>query len=462
MKHPPGPFGHILFGNLRDLRTRVLEFFSSLQKQYGDISTIRFSVRRVSYIQHPDLIHHILQVNSRNYTKSLRYEQLKYLLGNGLLTSEGEFWLRQRRMIQPAFHRQKLQLLADEMRECAEQMLIEWEKADLSKPFNVSNEMMAITLQIVGKTLLNSDVKSEAKNVGDALSFLLKAVNIRTRTPVLLPLWVPLPTHLKIKAAVKTINSVLDKVFESRRKNPTDRYDLLTMLMEVKYEDTGEHMGNKQLRDEVMTLFVAGHETTANALSWTLYLLAKNPEALKKCTEEINNTIGTRKSTFDDLAHLPYLNMVIDESMRLYPPAWIIGRKTIKSDSVGSYKLPSGHNLLISPYALHRDERYWPDPEKFMPERFTAEMVKNRPRNSYLPFGAGPRMCIGNNFAFMEIQIVLIMIMQRFTFTVANQEEVQPEPLITLRPKGGVWLSMKKVNDSEHKNTGFSQSAQNH
>jgi cytochrome P450 len=441
--HPPGPFGNILLGNLKDLRLRVLDFFSGLQEQYGDISTIRFSLRNVSYIQNPDYIQHVLQENNRNYTKSLRYEQLKYLLGNGLLTSEGEFWLRQRRMIQPAFHRHKLQLLADEMADITAKMCDSWTAEFKGKAFNAAAEMMALTLEIVGKTLLNANVRSEAAHVGTALEFLLRSVNVRTRIPVLIPLWIPLPHHLKIKNAVKTINDVLDKVFTERRKNPSDRYDLLSMLMEARYEDTGEQMNNRQLRDEVMTIFVAGHETTANALSWTLYLLALNPGELKKCRDELHAVLANRKPSFDDLQKLKYLTMVIDESLRIYPPAWIIGRKTIKPDKIGNYKIAAGHNLLISPYALHRDKRLWPEPEKFNPSRFEPEEIKKRPKFSYLPFGGGPRLCIGNNFAMMEMQIVLASILQRFDFELARNKKVEPDPLITLRPKGGMWMRIK-------------------
>ncbi len=211
MKFPPGPYGHFLTGNLDDLRNRVLEFFTELPKKYGELSTIRFSIRKVIFVTHPEHIHHILQENNRNYTKSLRYEQLKYLLGNGLLTSEGDFWLRQRRMIQPAFHRQKLQLLTRDMAGCTRSMLDRWEKEFLGKEVNFSNEMMSLTLRIVGKTLLDADVKSDAQNIGEALTFLIRAVNFRTRTPLLLPLWIPTPHHLKIIKSVKTIDDVLKK-----------------------------------------------------------------------------------------------------------------------------------------------------------------------------------------------------------------------------------------------------------
>jgi cytochrome P450 len=442
---PPGPFGHPLFGNLKDLKLHVLEFFSELQENYGDISTIRFSIRKVSYVQSPDFIQHILQENNRNYTKSLRYEQLKYLLGNGLLTSEGEYWLRQRRMIQPAFHKQKLMILCDEMVKCTQESIDEIAKKN-GEEINIAQEMMALTLQIVGKTLLNADVKSEAKNVGNALSFLLKAVNRRARTPVLLPLWVPTPQHIKIKKAVNEINQVLDKVFEDRRNNPSERYDLLSMMMEATYEDTGLQMENKQLRDEVMTLFVAGHETTANALSWTLYLLARYPDELEKCKKEIETVLQGANPTFEMLHELKYLSMVLEESLRMYPPAWIIGRKAIQTDEIGGYKIAPNHNVMISPYALHRDKRFWDEPNKFNPLRFLPDEVKKRPKFAYLPFGGGPRLCIGNNFAIMEMQIVLAMLIQQLNFKLVKNKKVVAEPLITLRPASGIWMKLKSRN----------------
>ncbi len=219
--------------------------------------------------------------------------------------------------------------------------------------------------------------------------------------------------------------------------------------METKYEDTGEHMGNKQLRDEVMTLFVAGHETTANALSWTMELLMRNPEALQKCIREVHEVLNGREPEATDLASLQYMTMVIQESMRLYPPAWIIGRKSIKEDKLGNYEVPSKQNFLICPYVLHRNEQYWENPEAFIPERFLPENSKNRVKNTYLPFGGGPRMCIGNNFALMEIQVVLTMLLQRFRVEPVPGKEAEPEALITLRPKKGVWMKIFPTQHSE-------------
>jgi cytochrome P450 len=430
---PPGKYGHPITGNLQDLKTRVLDFFCEQQETYGDVSTIRFSVRKVLYIQHPDLIQYVLQENNKNYTKSLRYEQLKYLLGNGLLTSEGEFWLRQRRLIQPAFHKQKLAQLVTDMATCTGNMIFKWEQGSYSQ---LTSEMMMLTLDIVSSTLLHANVKNNAAIISEALSFLLKSVNIRTRTPILLPIWIPIPEHQKIKKAVKAINEVLDAVFEQRRSDSNQHHDLLSMLMESKYEDTGESMSNKQLRDEVMTIFVAGHETTANALSWALFLLAKHPEKLSKCKNEVRQVLNGRTPEFNDLTNLKYLTNVIEETLRIYPPAWIIGRKNIKPDTIGNYAIPAGTNVLISPYALHRDKRFWENPEAFIPERFETGETVRKVKNMYLPFGAGPRICIGNNFAMMEMQIVLAMILAKFTPVLNSASQVVPEPLITLRPKG--------------------------
>jgi len=441
---PPGPRGHFIAGNLRDLRLRVLDFISGLRTSYGDVVIIRFAFRKVFYIQHPDLIRHVLQENYRNYTKSLRYEQFKYLLGNGLLTSEGDFWLRQRRLIQPAFHKERIRALGDDMVRCTEDMIARWETTGNQLKLNIAGEMMALTLQIVAKTLLSTDVGTSTATVGRSLSYLLRSVNRRTRTPILLPLWIPTPEHIRIKKAVKAINEVLENVFLEHQQPQTDRYDLLDMLMETRYEDSGEPMSKQQLRDEVMTLFVAGHETTANALTWTLYLLSQHESVRKKCVEEITAVCGNLPATTEQIPQLRYLTAVVEESMRLYPPAWMIGRRAIKADRIGEWEIPAGFNLLISPYAMHRDARYWTNPEKFQPERFLDES-SDRPRFAYMPFGGGPRMCIGNTFAMMEMTLVLATLIRKYK---PNYDENIPpvaEPLITLRPHGELSLTMERI-----------------
>ncbi|HEX5003178.1 MAG TPA: cytochrome P450 [Bacteroidia bacterium] len=444
MKLPPGPRGHFVAGNLRDLRLRVLDFISGLRNEYGDVVIIRFAFRKVFYVQHPDLIRHVLQENYRNYTKSLRYEQFKYLLGNGLLTSEGDFWLRQRRLIQPAFHKDRLRALGEDMINCTEDMIRRWEAAGNSIKLNVAGEMMFLTLQIVAKTLLSANVGASTAIVGRSLSYLLHSVNRRTRTPILLPIWIPTPGHIRIKKAVKAINEVLEQVFSEHLQPRKGRYDLLDMLMETRYEDTGEPMSRQQLRDEVMTLFVAGHETTANALSWTLYLLSQHEPVRIKCVEEITAVCDHRPVASEQMHQLRYLTAVIEESMRLYPPAWMVGRRAINTDRLGDWEIPAGFNLLISPYAIHRDARYWPNPDKFQPERFLNEAAE-RPRYAYMPFGGGPRMCIGNNFAMMEMTLVLATLLCKYKPLYHENTPPVAEPLITLRPRGELNLTMERI-----------------
>jgi cytochrome P450 len=359
-------------------------------------------------------------------------------------------------MIQPAFHKNKIEKLCDEMVLYIHHTLSRWEQSTASGTvkMNISAEMMALTLGIVGKTLLNTDVGGEAKNIGEALSFLLRSVNKRTRTPVLLPVWVPVPEHLKIRKSVKRINAVLDHIFEERRKKPGQRYDLLSMLMESTYEDTGLPMDDRQLRDEVMTIFMAGHETTANALSWTFYLLASHPDVFQKLMDEIFRVTGDRDPEFSDLHSLKYLTMVIEESMRLYPPAWIIGRKSIKADVLGEYTIPPGYNILICAYALHRDKRYWHNPDQFIPERFTQEETQLRPKFSYIPFGGGPRLCIGNSFAMMEMQLAVVMVLKRFRPELLPETDNAMEPLITLRPEKGIILKIKHQPQTQNSAVG--------
>lgn len=445
MPFPPGPKGHFITGNLKDLVSRVLDFISGLQEQYGDVVVIRFAFRKVFYVQHPDIIRHILQENHRNYTKSLRYEQFKYLLGDGLLTSEGEYWLRQRRLIQPAFYKERIRSLGADMVTCAEEMTARWKQMPPGTSMNVSREMMALTLDIVGKSLLSADVRADVDTVGKALGYLLHSVNRRTRTPILLPLWIPTPSHRKIKSSILAINEVLERVFAAHEKPQEGRNDLLDMLMASRYEDTGEPMNRKQLRDEVMTLFVAGHETTANALTWTLYLLSQHEDARMRCVNEIQEVTGGRSPAADDVPKLRYITAVIEESMRIYPPAWMIGRRAIQDDKLGTWTIPAGFNVLINPYAMHRDKRYWKEPEKFDPERF-LEPAPDRPKFAYLPFGGGPRMCIGNNFAMMEMVLTLAVILRNFKPIYRGKSKPVCEPLITLRPKGGMEMEMEMIN----------------
>lgn len=425
----------------RNIRKKTHEYLLRLEKEYGEISKIKFGPFTVIYLANPDYIEHVL-LNRDIYTKVQEGGMLRILLGNGLLTSEGDFWLKQRRLIQPVFHKQRLERFIQKISESTDEMLGDWEKKN-GETVDVYNEMNRVTLDIVGKTLFSVNVKSEFDKVNSALTKIMTAIRNRSRF-MRFPLWVPLPSHLRIEHNRKVLDETISEII-NQRKGETGKFDdLLTMLMEVEDADTRERMTDKQLRDEVLTIFIAGHETTANSLAFTLYLLSKNAEAKKKMQQEIDAVIGTGEITFEKLHRLEYTTMVIKESMRLYPPAWMIPREAAKDDVIGGYQIRKGDKVLASPYAMQRSPRYWSNPDAFMPERFTAENMKDMPRYAYFPFGGGARMCVGNNFAMMEMQIVLAKICAQFDFVLPENFELELLPLITLRPKEGVPVKLVK------------------
>ena len=437
----PGPRGNVLLMPTRSIRNKTHEYLQQLEAKYGDISKIKFGPFTVIYLANPDYIGHVL-LNRDTYTKVQEGGMLRIMLGNGLLTSEGDFWLKQRRLIQPVFHKQRLDRFIQKISESTDEMLAGWGKRN-GETLDAYNEMNRVTLDIVGKTLFSAKVKDEFDKVNSALTKIMTAIRNRSRF-MRFPLWFPLPSHLRIEHNRKILDETISEIINQRR-NATGKFDdLLTMLMEVEDADTRERMTDKQLRDEVLTIFIAGHETTANSLAFTLYLLAKNPEAKRLLQKEIDENFKGEEMTFEKLQRLEYTTMVIKESMRLFPPAWMIPREATKDDVIGGYQIKKGDKVLASPYAMQRSPRYWKNPDAFMPERFTAENMKDMPRYAYFPFGGGARLCVGNNFAMMEMQIVLAKICQQFNFILPENFELELLPLITMRPKEGVPLQLLK------------------
>lgn len=320
-------------------------------------------------------------------------------------------------------------------------MMLRWEKLE-GVELNISAEMNRVALDIVSKSLFISDVESEIDKISAWVTVAIEMGAERIRNPFKLPTWVPTPSNLKQNKAVAVLDEVITGIIEKRRADSVNYNDLLSMLMEARDEDTGEGMSNRQLRDEVMTIFIAGHETTANALTWALYLLAQNPEIEKKLQEEIDTVLQGRPVSFEDLRQLQYTRQVIDETMRIYPPAWIIGRKNVEDDEIGGYHIPAGTNCLIPTICIHRSPKYWENPMVFNPERFSPDRVKEQKKYTYFPFGGGPRLCIGNNFALMEMQVVLASIMQRYSMQLKDTTPIELDPLITLRPKQNVYLKL--------------------
>ncbi|MFC5409176.1 cytochrome P450 [Larkinella bovis] len=433
-------------GSTFDFARDPLAFLTGLQQRYDRLVQFDAVGRLITLTLTPEDAKHILQENNRNYVKSDAYEVLKMFLGNGLLNSEGDFWRRQRRLAQPAFHKQRLALLVEGMNRETGELMARWKNRTLEKPLLISEEMMQLALAIVTHSLFSSDVKNHLDNVSESITIIIETAykELFNFFPITRK-W-PTPRAIRYRRAVAKIEGIIYEIIHRRQTAalPAQSHDdLLGMLMEAQDDETGERMTNQQLRDEITTIFMAGHETTANALSWALYLLAKHPEVAAKVRDEINRVLGaTRFPTVETLRELPYTTQVIQETMRLYPPAWIFGRQPLQSDQFGAYRLtvPGANGVLICPYLLHRDPRYWEKPDTFDPDHFRPEAVKLRPTYAYLPFGGGPRLCIGNHFAMMEMQIVLSLLVREFDFQPVDTREIRPEPGITLRPKGGLRL----------------------
>jgi cytochrome P450 len=430
------------------MRRDPLEFITRITQQQGDILRFRFLFTPALLINHPDYIRHVLQDNHRNYDKhSFDYEVLKPVVGNGLLTSDGDFWLRQRRLIQPAFHRQRIAALGEQMVQATETMLAGWEAFERrGEPVDAAAEMMRLTLTIVGRALFGQDLSSAAARVGPAFSVVNAGVAALFRSFI--------PTTLKfrlppMKGAIAELDEVVNGIIAERRaaiqagESPGD--DLLGMLLQARDEDGQTGMTDKQLRDEVVTLLLAGHETTANLLAWTWYLLSKNPAAAEHLRLELRRELAGCPPSIDDLPRLKYTRMVLQETLRLYPPAWIISRRAIQDDVVGGHPIPAGTVISISPYAMHHHPGFWANPEGFDPQRFSPEQVEGRPQYAYFPFGGGPRLCIGRDFALQEAIIILATVAQRYRLDLVPGHAVVPEPLITLRPREGVKVRLRRI-----------------
>lgn len=383
----------------------------------------------------PRLVEHVLVTNSRNYVKQTRgYDMLRKVLGNGLVTSEGEFWKRQRRIAQPAFHKERLFAFGETMTRAATEMVNAWKPG---QPFDVANEFMQVTLRLVGETLLSSDVTSEASEVGHAITVALEHLIHRTLHPFGFPEWVPTPRNVSFKRSLETLDRVVLDMIAARREGGGPTNDLLAMLMEARDPETGEGMSDGQLRDEVMTIFLAGHETTANALAWTVMLLGKSPQVEQRLVRELREVLGGRVPVMNDVPKLPYTAMVLKESMRLYPPVWSLARRVVEDDLVEGVLLPKDALVFICPYALHRLPRAWKDPEAFDPERWAPD-APPPPKGAYLPFSMGQRKCIGDTFAMVEATLILATVLQRMHLSLVPGQAFTPEPVITLRPLGGV------------------------
>lgn len=432
---PLQPGGWLGIRSLMRFTRDPLQFITSMAQAGGDIVHYRLARRDVYLLRHPDLVRDVLVTRQHDFAKGEGLRWARRFLGNGLLTSEPPVHTRQRRLAQPAFHRNRIGAYGDVMVRHAARARARWRDGE---ELRLEEEMVRLALAIAGETLFDADTDAQAAEVGGALTDIMR-VFTRFALPFNALLTVlPTPANRRYEEGRRRLDAVVYRMIEERRRDGRDRGNLLSMLMLARDEDGQAGMSDRQLRDEVMTLLLAGHETTANALNWTWYLLGQNPEAERKLHRELDEVLGGRLPTADDLPRLRYTEMVLAESMRLFPPAWTLGRLVLKDQDVDGVHVPAGSLVMASPYLMHRDERWFPDPLRFDPERFTPEEKAARRKFSYFPFGGGARSCIGEPFAWMEGVLVLATLAQHWAFRLAPGHVVEPQALITLRPRYGL------------------------
>jgi cytochrome P450 len=447
VRRPPGPGRNPLLGLLAYRRGR-LGLLQDLAHRYGDICYFNIGPQQTYLLNHPDMIKEVLVTNSQNFIKGPALQRSKQLLGDGLLTSEGRCHQRQRRLAQPAFHQSRIEAYARIMTQFSGRATAGWRDG---QTVDLAEEMMALTLAIVGKTLFDADIESEAGEIGEAITGMLQATDTSSLSSIVIDLLKKLPVvrkrsgaraKAKFEHAKAKLDALIYRLIEERRGSG-DRGDLLSMMLLAHDEDDGGQMSNVQLRDEAMTIFMTGHETTAVTLAWTFYLLSQHPEIEAKLHAEIADVLRGGVPTMADLKRLPYTEMVLCESMRLYPPAWALQRTALNDCEIGGYVVPKDSQVLMSQYVMHRDPRYFPDPERFDPERWTAQARSSRPQFSYFPFGGGLRRCIGDVFAMMEATLLLTQLAGEWQMRLEPGHEVALQPVMSLRPKYGMRMILK-------------------
>jgi cytochrome P450 len=437
---PPGPKGHFLLGSLPEIRRDELDYLNRIVRQYGDVVYVRVVNQSCYVLSHPRDIEYVLMGNYANFKKSVFLRESRALFGEGLLTSDGGFWLRQRRMLQPAFHHERIAEYSRVMVEHTERMLATWQDGETR---DVHQDMVGLTLDIIAQVLFGSTIASETEQIGDALRVFFEQFDERFGLYAI-PEWVPTPGNLRYRIAIGRLKGILERVIQYRRSNGHDSGSVLSAMLRAQDED-GSGMTERQLRDEMMTLFFTGHETTALALSWTWYLLAQHPEVAGQLAEEVERVVGDRTPAFDDIPQMRLVDAVVKESLRLYPPAYGVVREALSDCEIGGYAIPAGSTLAMFQWVVHRDPRYFDHPDDFVPARWTEEFTKGLPKCAYFPFGVGPRVCIGNTFALAELPLLVAMIARRYQFELVPGHPVLLSPSLTLRPRKGIKVTLKKL-----------------
>lgn len=445
-KKPPSLSAFELYRMKKRLRRNTLEVFTELAMSRGHIFCFR-SFWRTFMLIHPEHIEYVLQINARNYQRGRSYRVLREAAGNGLFVSDGEFWRRQRRLAQPAFHRERIAAFGKVFTDSALELADRWRTFEKRRePIEVFAEMSHLTLRIVGKTLFNTELIEQTDTMRRMMEIGSEFAIKRMWKLIKLPTSLPTKDNRRHRAVIEEGDRfIYGLINERRRQANTNANDLLSMLMNARDEESGEAMDDKQVRDEAFSLMVAGHETSALTLTWAWHALAAHPEVEEKLRQELSAVLNGRPPTLEDLPNLRYTMMVIHETLRLYPPVYGLGRTAINDDHIGGYHLPAKSEVVLLPYITHRHPEFWDDPEKFEPERFTPEQANSRMRYAYFPFGGGPRQCIGNNFALMECQLILATLAQKYYLTAVAGHKVEYDPSVTLRPRNGVRMQLQSV-----------------
>ncbi len=430
-----GPRGHWFFGNAREIASDPLRFYTEGAAEFGDLYPVRILNHRCVVASGPEPIEDVLVTNARNYQKHFVIRFLMPVFGNGLFTSEGDFWRKQRKLVQPAFHRSKIARFGETMVTYAENAARQMVPGETR---NVHPDLARLTLLIACKTLFDADMDGDAAEVATALTHLQDATTTRIEQKVPLPDWVPTKARRHLHATIRTLDRIVYRIIEDRRRSSVEREDLLSLLLGLR-DDDGQSMSDRQLRDEVVTLFIGGFETTSIALSWALHALATHPEVDQRLHEELQRELGDRPARMEDLPRLGYLDAFLKESLRLYPPAWVIGREAVEDSTLCGLPIRAGTTVIIPIHQVHRDERWYTEAAAFRPERWLGDMPKALPRMAWIPFGGGPRACIGDGFAKMEMGLILATWLRRFRFEPTSVPPI-PQPAFLLRPKHGVSL----------------------
>jgi cytochrome P450 len=426
---------------LRTYLSDPLGYPRQLARTYGDMVSLRFGPRRIYLVSHPDPIEEVLVTNNRNFKKDFTLKFYRPILGRGLLTSEGKFWLRQRRLVQPAFLKSRIAAYGDVMVSYTRRMEARWRDG---QTLDIHAEFMKLALEIAAKTLFDTEVTEATYEIGAALETAFHCIDARFTGAFWLPYWVPTRNNRILRQAVRRLDHILYQLIAQRRQSKEDRGDLLSILLQARDADDGARMTDRQLRDEAMTLLLAGHETTALALSWTWFLLAQNRAIMARLQTEVQAILGGRAATVEDLPRLQYAEWVVTEAMRLYPPAYGMGREAVGDCELMGFHVPAGTTLFLMQWVVHRDARFFPAPEEFKPERWSGGLAGRLPKYAYFPFGGGPRQCIGNTFAMMEATLVLATMAQNLSMTLDPTHPVTLWPSITLRPGQGIRATVHK------------------